>query len=171
MKEQIDKVIGSIKEFCDSVYAVELYDKKGMIIEIVNYIENDINLAINDKEIKAPPENLIKDIISFLVFLQYVYFEVPMHQRFCNFVNDITLLLSNWNNNIGKNEEITKLTRIIKLTYDQWATLEILLHHTKNVIHMLNNKHTLTYDFIPELSRHYLKSFCDTEDKKDVNNC
>ena len=171
MKEQMDKVINDIKEFLDSVYSSELYDKKEIIINIIGYVENDINLAIDNKEVKEPSQELIKDIIDTLAFFQYIYFEVPIHQKFCDFVNDITLLLDNWNNNIGKNEDISQLIRRVKLTYDQWATIELLIHHAKNMIHMLKNKHTLTYDFIPELSKHYIKSYCDGEDTKNDNSC
>ena len=170
MKELIEKTLNETREFLNSPYMYDLNNDIKIYHEIIDYIEKDIfNYIDNDivKQMENDTNDIIEKIINILKKLQFIYFEEPISKEHCIFVDNLTILINNWNDNIYRNEKISKYVKIVNLTYKQHHTIEQLLYHSKFLLHILKSNTSQVYNFVPELSKNYLKSFCNREDLKD----
>jgi hypothetical protein len=162
MIDELKNKMEFINKFMKSGEIVTLGFKSEAFYDTITRIEKDISDAINDISVDVD-EKLLIDIKSSVNFLFNLYFEIPISPNFYEFVSSFIFLVINWNNNIGKDKELSDLAEKTDITYFQHHTIKDLLEQSKKILYLLSREQN--YEFLSEMSRHYLKAFCDKEDK------
>ena len=162
MKDALKSRVEELNKFLDSSEIVIFGPHLDIFKSIISKIEKNISDAMDGIEIETDSK-LLENIKFIVLFLFNIYFERPLGPKFTEFVTSFLLLVINWNNNIGKNDELASLAHKTDITYYQFHTIRDLLMQSKKVLYLLTREQN--YDFVSDMSKHYLRAFCKEEDK------
>jgi len=124
-------------------------------IDIIKFIERDINRAMNDEEIPNL-KSKTNDLTEFLSVIKQDIFNRDISQL-QDWLRDLLYFVHNYNNNITKNELIQQeIDNIIKLL-NIYGSMNWLLKVTKELMHRYEQINK-TEPYNIQLSRHYLET-------------
>lgn len=142
--------------------------KRGNFEGIINEMKKQISLLVEDKPVyEFDREKMTIDVRDTAGFLRKMYLEVPVNKNIIEFVKAYCILVTNWNQNILKDNELDKDFSFLHRAYDGFLITEELFTYSKYLIEKINLMKDFSTPAI-ELSRLYL-NMLDEKNRQEEN--
>ena len=154
--EYIEKT-NHMLDYLKSINAIKILGGNiDLFVKLITYIKKCFDALNADIEI-VTQDNILNDINRNNQILDSIFTNQPFTPDFSMFVNDYCLLVSNFNNNTLKNEQVNGKLSTISRMYDMCLTTADLINVTRNQISQLRRYEQFALPSI-SLSKHYLEA-------------
>lgn len=123
-----------------------------------------------DEEVVATEEDLF-NAMKVLDLCKMIVVEIPITDELKELVNDLCMLVYNWNKNLEDSEVLTRDIKFLRNAIEMHFCLIDLVKFTKIVMRQAERKHMSSAERTDEISRHFLHAIdalqegCDCEEK------
>lgn len=160
--KDFENTIDCLKRYVNNIKVKRLLKSRfNKLKESINYMENDIKLALDDKEVEIKDKN-VKMVIEVLKYYSVIYIKKDMDSDVNKFMKDYVNLVDNWSKLINE-DSLNKILRELKnkIQYKNYILGAL------NILDDLNGEIKRYKDFSPssfDLSMHYVSSINKNEE-------